>query len=69
MSVDSLGPRNTVWIKQISHILRRLHVFSKDEAEGITRQFSLSDFRGCGLNIEIGTDASPWGNVGLFARD
>lgn len=69
MSVDSSGPRNTVRIKQISHALRWLRVFFKDEAEGITRQFSLSDSRGCGLNIEIGTDASPWGIGGWLARD
>lgn len=43
-SVESSGPRNTIWTEQIAHALAWLFLSFKEESPGITRQFSLDEF-------------------------
>ena len=67
MASDGTAPRSTIWTKQIDHALRWLRCFFKENAPGITRQFNLEEFQGVGTDIELGTDASPWGIGGWLA--
>ena len=46
LSTAGSGPRNTIWVKQIAHALAWLRLFFKEESPGITRQFSLEEFKG-----------------------
>jgi hypothetical protein len=69
LSSANTGPTNTIWTKQIEHALSWLRAFFCTEILGISRHFSLEQFRGVGPCIEIGTDASPWGLGGWYAID
>ena len=51
----------TVWRKQIHHALTWFTVFFKPGSSALGRDFRLPDFLGWGVQVEIGTDASPWG--------
>ena len=51
MSASGNSPGHTIWCKQIDHALHWLRCFFMNGAPGITRQFSLDEFRGCGPNF------------------
>ena len=59
----------TVWRKQIHHALTWFTVLFKPGSSALGRNFRLPDFLGWGVQVEIGTDASPWGLGGWLARD
>lgn len=65
----SSGPSNKVWKRQVEYALSWLEVVFVIQAPGFTRRFSLLDYRSAGPDIEIGTDASPWGLGGWLSRD
>ena len=69
LSAPTAGPPNTIWTKQIRHATSWLRAFFAHDLPGISRQFSLQEFRGAGPVMEIGTDASPWGLGGWLSMN
>ena len=58
-----------IWTKQIRHSLTWLRSFFKGEVSGVVRHFEVSEFNGDGDQLEIGTDASPYGLGGWIAKE
>ena len=57
-----------IWTKQIRHSLTWLRSFFKEKISGVVRHFEVSEFNGDGDQLEIGTDASPYGLGGWIAK-
>ena len=58
---------NAIWVKQLRHSLTWLQAFFREELEGVVRHFDVAEFLGAGAQMEVGTDASPYGIGGWLA--
>ena len=65
------GPGGSIWRRQIGHALSWLQVAFNSESIFLKRQFNVTDYRGDGPLIGVGTDASPYGlgGGGCLATD
>lgn len=61
------SPKGTVWTKQVRTFLLWLQAFFGGSAGGIQRRFDLSVYLRQGVQIQIGTDASPYGLGGWIS--
>ena len=60
-SSSHLDSHNGIWLKQIRHSLSWLDAFFSEELLGVVRHFEVSEYLGDGTQLELGTDASPFG--------
>ena len=63
------GPPNRVWTKKVKPTLHWFQAFFGNEGDRLCRIFTLEAYQRTGAQVEIGTDASPWGLGGWIAID
>jgi hypothetical protein len=63
------SPAGTVWTKQLEPTFAWLRAFFQGTVGGITRRFDLAAYLREGPQVEIGTDASPFGLGGWLTVD
>ena len=66
-SPEAGSPKGTIWTKQLRPTLLWLQAFFRGSAGGIQRRFDLSAYLRQGVQIQIGTDASPYGLGGWIS--
>ena len=66
---SSGAPPNTIWRKQISSSLVWFTAFFKGKGTHLERFFRVDAYSRTGTEVEIGTDASPWGMGGWLTID
>ena len=63
------GPSKRVWTKNVKPTLQWFQAFFGNERDQLCRIFTLEANQRSGAQVEIGTDASPWGLGGWIAID
>ena len=64
---QSNAPPNTVWTRQFAPSLLWFRAFFRNQGSHLERVFTTSAYLRQGTEVEIGTDASPWGMGGWFS--
>ena len=63
---NTKAPKNCVWTKQWRHITLWIQAFFNNESKDLYREYRLWTYFGKGINVEVVTDASPWGLGGYI---
>ena len=63
---NTKAPKNCVWTRQWKHITLWIRTFLRNEAKDLFREYRLWTYFGKGVNVEVVTDASPWGLGGFI---
>jgi len=66
---QSNAPPNTVWTRQFAPSLLWFRAFFRNQGSHLERVFTTSAYLRQGTEVEIGTDAPPWGMGGWLSID